>query len=602
MTYPQEVDAPFLYDLVDGPILVDLSGAFDVRTYDELNGPGHGSLSISLSDPAAAELIPGRVLFVIVDSAPIFAFRIEGNPEYKEIQEGEEHDQILTVQGRGIGSLLEDAIVYPEVELNSRLDTIWRLFSFASPSFPNAGGWAAAAELYEYLDGVAVGKRKQMADDGNLYPSPINFPWPVSPHNYDPDDPPGASYIPTYWIWSESGTGTEEFEIGWTFYRNEFELAEDTIVTFAATADNFFTFYLDGVPIFGEDEDTWMWRGWKEISHPLPAGTYTVAAVAENIGFPGQTGPHPTNPAGFIATIHRLDGDQVPEEVFLVSDDSWVCVFVSNVDRWPGWSPGQIIEQLLDEATARSALADEITWAFTATDDSDANDWLPLDPDVDSPYAASFAVEVGTTAMNALNELHESGWIDWNMRADFTLWVGRGRLPASPTPACEYQAEVNLRSLERCQTAKYANALLVQWDKGYVEVEDAAAITAYDGKVEDIYSADATSPADASMMGRTDLIRRAQEGLPAIVMTIEPTSAADAPYDAYQLGEYVTIPAVGGGTEDVRVLSIAMTQDSEGFASWSLEANRKLRVPERQNADLLRTIGGKSQVVRGRVE
>lgn len=580
----------------------DLSAAFGIVTYDELNGPGHGTLSLSLSEAGAADLIPGRAVIVYADGDAIFGFTIEGNPRIAQIQRGEEHDMVKVVKGRGYGCLTDDVLVYPEVALDSRLDTTWRLFSFAAPSFPNAGGWTAAVELYEYLDGVAVGKRFQADEFGDLYPSPVNLPWAVSINNGSGAVPPAPGYVPTYWIWSEGGTGTEEYELGWMFARAEFTLATDTVVTYLASADNLFTFFLEGVPIFGEDIDTWMWQGWKEVAIPMTAGTYTVAAVAENVGFPGQTGPVPTNPAGFIATVHELDSQQVPVQAFLVSDSSWVTTFVSNVDRWPGWTPGQIIEKLLDEAEARGGLTPGISRVFTSTDDSFANDWLPLDTTVNSPYVASFAVEVGTTVMAALGELHESGWIDWRVNVDRELLVWRGRLPGSPSPVCAYQAGVNIRSLERGETSKYANALLVQWDKGYVEVEDAAAITAYDSRVEDIYSADATSPADAEMMGRTDLLRRAQEGLPSIMMIVEPTSAADAPYETVLPGDWVTIPAETVGTEDVRVLAIEMRQDEHGFAEWTLETNRKLRVPERQQADLLRSIGGKSQVIRGRVE
>jgi hypothetical protein len=602
MTYPRSVAAGDLLD-PDGTVVgaADLSLAFGITFYDEWNGPGHGAMSMALSDSNAAYLTPGRFVNIEVEGTVRFTFKIEGNPQYAQIQRGEEYEQIVNVKGRGWACVLDEAIVYPEVELNSRIDSSWRLFSFASPSFPNAGGWSPAVELYEFLDGVAEGKRLQ-AIDGNLYPSPVNFPWPISANNGTPPGTSGGSYSPTYWIWTEEGDPSEEFEIGWAFFRNEFTLTADTIVTFAATGDNFFTLFVEGVPIIGEDADHWIWQGWKEVPIALSAGTYTIAAVVENVGFPGQTGPISTNPGGFIATVHEVDGNQVPTTVHLVTDDSWDCVFVSNTGQWPGWTPGQIAALLVSEPVARGAMAAYSSDTYTDSVDSNGDAWRPLDPTVDSLYASSFAVEIGSSVLEAYGLLHEQGWINWHVQpGTFVVDIYRGREP-TPSSSATLAAGVNLMSLERAETEAYANALLVQWDQGLVEVVDAAAVTAAGTRIEAIYSADATSSADAEQQGRTELIKRAQAGFPAITAGVEPVSTADCPYEGFDLGDYVTIPNTSGGTELVKVLAINCAQDAEGNAEWTLELNRKLRVPERDNQKLLRSIGGRLQAVRGRVD
>lgn len=584
-----------------------LAAAFGIRWYDERNGPGSGSLSLPMSEAGALEVVPGRFVNCITSypdgSLPRvrFTFRIEGNPEITLVNEGEEFAAVLNVSGRGWTCIFDDSPTYPEVELNSRIDTPWRLFSFASPSFPNGASWANAAELYEYLDGVAVGKRFQLADNGNYYPSPINFPWPISVNNYDQGDPPGANYEPTYWIWTESGSSSEEYELGWGFFRTEFTLASDTTVTFAVTADNFFTLFLEGVPILGENEDHWIWQGWKEVSIMLSAGVYTVAAAVENVGFPGQTGPVSTNPAGFIMNAYEMDGNQTPVTLHLATDDQWTCEFVSNVDAWPGWTPGQIIDKLLDEAVARGEITMFSNMTAAATYDSNGEVWRPLDTTVDSPYSSSFAVNVGTTLLDALVQMYEEGWIQWHGQpGTFTLDVYRGREP-SPSSAVTYTVGVNITSVEFASTSIYANALLVQWEQGYVEVVDAAAIASVGTKITALLSTDATSSADAEQAGRTELLRMAQEGWPAIVAGVEPTSAADCPYEAFQTGSWVTVPSINGGSTVARVLSIQCQQDDMGFAVWVLELNRKMLVPERLENQLLRQIGGRNQAVRGTV-
>jgi hypothetical protein len=142
---------------------------------------------------------------------------------------------------------------------------------------------------------------------------------------------------------------------------------------------------------------------------------------------------------------------------------------------------------------------------------------------------------------------------------------------------------------------------MVQWEGGYVIVEDAAAVTAYGTRVEDVYSSDATSEVDATAQGEYELLRRAQGAFPSIVAAIEPTSSADCPYEGFTLGDYVDSPAPGGGAETVRCLSIRCTQDALGYATWITELNEKLDVPERTTAKLMQQIGGRNHVVRGQV-
>ena len=608
MTYPLPVTAE-LFDKT-GTLMgaVDLANAFGIEFFDEYNGPGSGSLSILLSDSAALELTPGRFVNIKVGGTSRFTFKIEGNPRYQLIQQGEESDQMVSVQGRGWGCVFDEAIIYPSAELGARLDHSWNLYSFAHPDFPaaNQTSWAAAVELYEFLDGVTADSGRRQLADGNLYPSPINFPWAISPNNYDTASPPGAGYIPTYWIWSEADYPNEEYQLGWCFFRNEITLTADTILTFAVTADNFFTFFVDGVPILGENADVWMWQGWKEVSIFLAGDgggtTYTLAALAENVGFPGQTGTQTTNPGGFLMAVYEVDGNQTPTTHHLSSDDTWDCEFVGNEDRWPGWTPGQIIAHMITAATTspRQSLAQYNSDTFTDTLDSNGDAWRPLLTTLDSPYLST-AFDVGSTVMEALTQMHEDGWINWHVQpGTLILDVIRGREP-TPSSSATFTAGSNIVSLERAETEKYANELLVQWEQGFVVVSNGTAITAHGSAVEDIFSSDAPSSEEAGEHGENELLRRANEGLPAIAMQIEPTSTSDAPYEGFDLLDYVTIPAVGGGTEIVKVLSVKCNQDSEGFASWSLELNRKLRVPEREQIDLLRQIGGRSQIVRGRV-
>ena len=604
MTYPRLVTTQLL-DYDGTPVAgTPLAKGFNVQAFDERNGVGHGSVSLPLSEAGAVELLPGRYVNVLVEGTVVFTFKIVGNPKYESIMRGEEFQQVVTVSGSGWGIVFNESQTYPEVPFDVPLDTSWRLFTFASPSFPNAGSWASAVEIYEYLDGVTVTPlrgRFQQAPDLQLYPSPIGFPWPLSPNNGPPNLPVGseAGYEPTYWIWSEAGHSTEEFELGWCFFRRTFTIVDRSIFVFDATADNFFTYFLEGVPTQGEEDDHFIWMGWKDFNVDLPDGTYTVACVVENvsIGVPGEGTT--ANPGGFITAMYTVDSNNTPVDMVFVSDASWDCLFVPVTGAWPGWSPWQIVDKLIDEGVARGGLTIFNSLTGSATVDTAGDAWRPLDPDFDSPYVPSFAVKVGSTLLDALTQLHDEGWIDWHVRpGTFILDMWRARQP-SPSSSATFSHTVNIRALERNTTEPYANALLVQWSGGYVEVDDAAAITAYGTRVEALYASDATSEADAQRIGVTELMKRAYGAYPSVIMVAEPTSAADCPYEAFDTTDFITIPAREGGTEIVRVLSIDIQQDPDGYAIWTLELNAKLDVPERRQYDLIQQLGGRNQIVRG---
>lgn len=621
-TYPSTITAQLLD--YDGTILApgtQLDNAFGINWYDEWDGPGHGGASLSLSEPGSADLLPGRYINCLANGVVRFTFKIEGNPEYKIIERGEEHDQIINVQGRGWGCVLDETTTFPDYSLQFSLETTWRLFSFASPTFPNAGGWGAAVEQAEYLDGVITAEcygHFQTAPDGLPYPAPIGWPWGTNPFNLVMGVPT-ANYEDSYWLRTDNQP--DYTSAGYWFFLNEFTLTEFTAVTFTVTADNFFTFFVEGVPILGEEiavANHWMWQGWKEHQINLPAGTYTVGAVVYNIAFSdlGAVPPYPyyppcpsegwaggnrdTNPGGLLAAIY-IDGDAaVAPTSILMSNDTWTSFY--DPTTWPGWTPGQIIEQLISEALAGGYMTVFDSDTFDAADDSNGDEWRPFDVTVTRPDLPTLAVEVGTSLMAALSLMVEQGYIHWHVQpGTFVLDVYRGRNPVAPTPTATLAAGINLAALERNATSPYANALLVQWSGGYREVDDPTEIANYGTKVGDVFSSDAPSAEEAEIQGRTELARRAQERFPAIVVVVEPTSAADCPYESYVTGDYVTVPAAGGGDEDVRCWSISCQQDDMGYAIWSSELNAKLDVPARRQIELLQTIGGKNQIVRGTV-
>lgn len=600
-----------------------LATAFDVQWYDEWNGPGHGQVSMPLSEAGALQLIPGRYVDCLVEDAagvpqPRFTFKIEGNPSYRQIQRGEEFQQVVTVQGRGWTCIYDEAVTFPEFNLNFTLDTTWRLFSFASALFPNAGGWLPAVEQAEYLDGVAEWdcyQHAQTAPDGLVYPAPIGWPWGTNPHNLV-DGVPTANYRNQYWI--VTADQPNYVSAGYYFFRLEVTIGGSGFVTFDVTGDNYFTFFLEGVPILGEQinkADHGMWAGWKTKTLFLPAGTYTFAGVVYNIAFsdlgggPVVQAPCPAhgfaggardeNPGGMLFASYTPGDIFTAPTAIAMSDNSWDSHY--EEEFWPGWYPSQIIDQLISEAITNGAIAVHNGVTYTDLNDSNGMQWRPADADYDRPDIPTFAVEVGTTLMAALQQMHEIGWINWHGQpGTFLLDVFRGRLP-TPASSGSLEYGVNIATLERNATTPYANALLVQWAGGYVAVTDPAAIASFGTAVWDVFSTDAATIEDATILGQNQLAIRAQDGFPSVVVTVEPQTTLDVPYEGYEHGSYLSVPDTSGGTELLRVLSIACQQDELGYAEWTLEMNAKLDVPERRVAQLLQQIGGRNMVVRGRV-
>jgi hypothetical protein len=599
-----------------------LEKAFAVNWYDEEDGPGRGGVSLSLSEPGSAELLPGRYVNCMVaipglTPVPRFTFKIEGNPEYSIIKRGEEHDQVITVQGRGWGCILDEAAVYPEYALNFSLETVWRLFSFASPLFPNTSQFSQAVELAEYLEGVETADcygHWQTAPDGIPYPAPIGFPWPTSPFNLV-DGVKTPNYEDVFWIITPDQP--DYASTGYLFYRGEFTLSELTLVTIDVTGDNFFTFFIEGVPILGEQisiANQLMWQGWKGKPIWLPAGTYTVAAAVYNISFtdrgggprdqpacPAQGfagGLRDGNPAGLLAAIYQAGDALNPPVPILMTNETWTAHY--DEFYWPGWYPSQIIDQLILEAVGHGCMTVYNSVSYSELEDSEGLPWRPFSEDYDRPDIPTIGFKVASSVMAALRVMVERGWIHWHARpGTWVLDVYRARLPNPPVPSATLAHGVNIGEYTRSSTAPYANALLSQWEGGYVVVEDAAAIASYKTKVEAGFSSDAGSEAAAELDTANELFIRAQAQFPAIVAVVEPTGPLDAPYEAYRTGQYVTGPAVGGGTEVVRVKSISCRQDPLGFANWECELNQKLDVPERRNDQLLQQIGGKNQIVKG---
>lgn len=608
MTYPRAVTAR----LLDTDASTVISGALDQsfgRSFmRELSGYGYGSCSLPHDDANILQLRRGRYVQILIAGTVRFSFRIAGAPRYQQIGEGEEMEQFVTVEGPGWGDMFDRVAVRPEGALNLPLDYSYRLFSFASMFFPNASAWGAAVERYEYHDGISYGARvDSQLDPGTdpddpaddvlvLYPAPIMFPWPNAEKNGNTFAPTPV-YDPTYWVTAD-GAPSEE-SIGFHFFRGSFELAGQQAVTFFVTGDNLYTLFLDGVPILGEKGDALAWKYWKDVTLELPAGDHVVAAVVENIDADVTY-----NPAGLLlnaiaVAVYPGDVDTSLTLSMLSSSAADLPDSFFSADEWPGWTAGQIMIQLIDESVANGRLSVFDTVGgitFAAFADTDANDWDTEDTDTTLEFIPVFSIALGKTLGDVLRQLRDQGWAEWRFQMStptLDMWTP-GLVGAAS--GVTFAHGTNIRSLERGETKPYANALLIQYEEGFTEYEDTAEITANGGVIEDdIFVTDAATEYEALRQGRIEINRRKQDERVAVLMVVEPTSAADCPFEAFEEGDYVDQPQVDGtGTDNVQVHAIHVDEDENGNAIFKLETGARWRAPALESAETLRNIGGKS--------
>lgn len=494
---------------------------------DELNGDGSGQFSIHLDDPLLTTypaLLDGGNIVKLAPTgqAAAFAFHIEDVTPTLTASGGRAENWV-TVSGRGVRTLLQLGVVYPEYGLRATTSDD-RAFDFSSAE----GDWYDSAE---WVTPQAVTLAADTSFRGTKGPEG----WPD----------PGAE-----WIWSTDPTA--DATAGRNWFRGSFTLASPANIAIYGSSDNWMNLRLNGDTIIETDmDDRYAWAETYKFSAYLPAGTHLIAAAVDNYDSNGD------NPAGFLCSVMYLDASGKPTSSVLRT--SAASFKVRGYGDPPGWNGAQIVRALLAECQARGASPlDPITTDFTGAVDSDGQAWEDLQ---------DRAFDVNTDLLDVLTQVSEIAF-DSAMTPDLVLhaWKQRG---ADLSATIELVAGEHI--LAQTPTLRHGpvrNCGIVRFGSGWLEVDDPASVAAYGRRETGLSVGNAQSTRQAQRVADALFFEIAT---PQVTLPLSITSATGPqPYDDFDLGDTITAPGVFGTPGAARVMSIAAS-DAGGYIAWDLD-------------------------------
>lgn len=578
-----------LYSADPGILVADLANAYSVSWQDPFNEAGTGEFSLPFDDPQGVQIVPGTQVRCYLDGLHVFTWVVQEPPRITAVDESEESGQEFQVSGNGKADLLKNGRVYPYKGTAPQVIAQHRVYSFASPDFPNTGSWVPAVELapQSTIDplrqaNVEYTTISSISDIDNVVETVIvaaPIGWEVTDTGRNTSTMPDA-----FWIWGQADT----LPVGFNYFRGSFTLVTETKVAIAATADNWWTLYLDGVPLLGDQGEAAGWLEHKRVDVQLPAGTYYLAAVVENI--PLETLPPEFNPAGFLCAVYTFDGDDHLLTTIVISDDTWNALPYPAVV--PGWTPGQIVLDAIDEVQSRGGLVGFVC-DFDGVNDSGGNPWVGSSGA--GSYVPGYSTPVGSTVLDIIEDLVSLGWVDWRFDAATNLlkmWSkGTGATMTGIDLIVNGDVDTqNVVSIEYAPHHPVTTAMFVKWSNGFLEVSNAAAAALY-GRVEGFLTVDTDKVEEATRQANValDEVDNVDYAIVAHIDPIQP--GVDEPYLNFVPGDFVDINNQWGVLTSTKVFSISVASDDMGVAAIVLELNNRLRSQDQDVFDITQALG-----------
>lgn len=270
---------------------------------DSLNTSGTGNLNISLSDPALvrnpALLNDRNIIVAVLRGEPVYAWRVQGGSTTL-VGAGEAASETTSLAGPNVLELLKDARLNPDFDIKGEptKSSGERRFGYMSPRDDNLTGllktgvapWYVSSKWTTSFKAVLKTKMKK-------------GPWEKAT-NYPESWPDRKAYI----LWpTDPNTPTVA---GTVFFRSEFTMAEDALVSVYASADNKVELFLDGNKIIEDIDDGLAYTRTSEWSGKLTKGKHLLVARVIN----DSTIDPAKNWGGFLCSVMKLDAKLIPQE------------------------------------------------------------------------------------------------------------------------------------------------------------------------------------------------------------------------------------------------------------------------------------------------
>lgn len=524
-----------------------LPGRRDPKALSEVGGVGGGSFFISRTDPKIqdANVLKSRNLCKVkVDGNVVDAFLIN-NREPVLVSQGENKDRGYLVSGAGLKSWFNDASVAPYggIKKNS-MDQ--RYFNFASES----GSWYVPGDwVNPVIYGTINVDARWGVDRVKKWPEKAkNAKWIWAAPYQSP-----APDTPCYFRWSVT-TGAGLFAI-------------------YVTADDYFELYVDGEQIAKSNVSTSASYEAARVEIPLSAGNHTIAFMARNILAPGFNGP-----AALAAAFFSVADDKTETLISQSGSGTWKALAYPAQE--PGWTAGEVMNKLLDEAQARGVLFPTyLARTFSNTQDSKGTAWA-------DKLAWTFKVgESYSSVLSKFEDLYDV-WINpATMTLNMAPYQGTDR-STGPSPVQFVLGRDIVEAKTKAQ-GNIKNSLMVKSLEGWTTEEDSASVNIY-GRIEDSIDTGA-SQSMAKKLAALVFSSRAQEEIGATYQVI---SQKYKPNVDYFQGDWVLAPNERGYMVPRRIVSISYEESSAGRPLPTLEFDTIFQDNETKLTNLVSKISG----------
>jgi hypothetical protein len=513
-----------LYDQSGGTLTGILGLVRGVQWQDPRNEAGVLTFDLHNSDPLFPDTNVLRVVEVLADlgdGAGLVArgkFQVE-SVATQVVAPGEVADEWSRVTARNLLCWLEDAVVDAEDVGYPRIFDE-RPFSFAASDWPtyDAGDWTAPTEA------------STSPFNGSDYPES----WPAN-----------DTQSKLVWFSDPMAAGTDGVYREARF-RAALPITTAGFYRVAAAADDNYVLWVAGEEVLRQDKDVLRWRRADTMDVWFPVGEPHLAAMVWDVR---------ETTSWFMCSVSLLDADGEPTGtpiLYTSAGGGWEVHEVYPANSPVGFTLGETLKKLVDEAQARGALPD-LTYDFTDTLDSNGDPW--------DAGVVDRSFTIGSTIWEVVEQLVELG-LDVEVTPGRVLRAYQGR-GSDVSASVQFLPGVNLLEHEVTKTRARKTALMKRTNVDRSYSVDATSVVNY-GRREGFVSLGNTSSRPHADRVADNLLTGAASSVPTRQITSSVLLVDGArPYVDFNLGDTVGTVDEEGDPLDVTVVGFTFAQEPE---------------------------------------